>query len=230
MVLIEIIHNVIGPGTQWMAQVDTESSVSVLGPLGNGFTLPETGPGKSLLVGGGVGIPPLLFLAERLSRIPGHQAIGFAGLRSRSHFEHSICFANADRTDPLKPQMLLEPFNRSKTASIIATDDGSFGFSGNVVEALNQYLDERPDWQEAQIFACGPEVMLKALAATAEKRQMRCQVCLEAFMACGFGVCQSCVVSVWIDPASLDRSPANQHYVRVCDEGPVFDSKRIVWE
>jgi dihydroorotate dehydrogenase electron transfer subunit len=230
VLLLEIIHNVIGPGTQWMAGVEVDSVVSVLGPLGNGFELPEKGPGKSLLVGGGVGVPPMLFLADRLGEIDGHEAVGFAGIRSKSHFEHSICFGDADGDHPLNPRMLLEPFNRSKTASVIATDDGSFGFAGNVVEALDRYLDENPNWQEAEIFGCGPEVMLKALASLAAKREMECQVCLEAYMACGFGVCQSCVVSAWVDPENADRSDTNRHYMRVCDEGPVFDAKKIVWE
>ena len=99
-----------------------------------------------------------------------------------------------------------------------------------MIEALLGNMGLNPDWQEAEIFGCGPEVMLKALAALATKREMECQVCLEAFMACGFGVCQSCVVSAWVDPESADRSDGNRRYMRVCDEGPVFDAKKIVWE
>lgn len=230
IVRIEVIHNVIGPGTAWMAQVDIDSRMSVLGPLGNGFTLPQESVGKSLLVGGGVGIPPLFFLADRLSGLHDHDVIGFAGIRSRSHLEHSIFAGNVSDDDPLQPALVLEPFSRSKTASIIATDDGSFGYSGTVVAALEKFLDANDDWQEATLYTCGPEVMLKAVAQMAARRQMACQVCMEAYMACGFGVCQSCVVPAWIDPESSDRSDHNQHYMRVCDEGPVFDSKKIVWD
>ncbi len=227
--IVEVIHNVIGPGTEWMANALLESPTSILGPLGNGFDLSNKNLSKAVLVGGGIGIPPLLFLADILSKLPNCETIGFAGMRSISNFDLSISAENADQP-PTKPLMRLSQFNRSKTPSIIATDDGSYGFKGNAVAALEQFLSENPDWKDAQIFACGPDAMLHAVADLALKQNMNCQVCMEAYMACGFGVCQSCIVPAWIDPENTDRSNDNTKYELVCVSGPVFDSQKIAWE
>ena len=228
--LVEVIHNVIGPGTRWLSQCQIGDPVNVIGPLGGGFGYPDSLDDPVLLVGGGIGIPPILFIAKRLSELGYRNRLGFAGMQSAEQFQNSIQTESHDPANPLKAGMVLEQFTQSDTASIITTDDGSFGYDGNVVAALDETIKRDTGWANALIYACGPMGMLKAIAELASKRQMDCEVCVEAYMSCGFGVCQSCAVGVWIDPASADRSEANQAYELVCTAGPVFDSRKIRWE
>ena len=227
---VEVIHNVIGPGTYWLGARRVGDHVSVLGPLGKGFVLPDQPVNKCLLLGGGIGIPPLIFLANHLFQAGRRQILAFAGMRSVSNFENSICRDDLDPDNPLRPAMLLEQFTQSETPSIIATDDGSFGFAGTAVAAVEKFLDGNPEWGDAHLFACGPSAMLKATAKLALGRQLPCQVCMEEYMACGFGVCQSCVAPTWVDSATADASPTNLKYELVCDAGPVFEATRIRWD
>lgn len=229
-VQLEVIYNVIGPGTGWMAQRKSGDPVNILAPLGNGFAQPQEKQTKVILAGGGIGIPPVLFLADALKKQGFENIVGFAGMRSLSNFEYSINSDPKRDSRPLEPSLRLEQWNRSGTPSVIATDDGSYGFSGNLVEALDQYLANHSDWTNAEIFTCGPEPMLKAMAQLAGSRNMTCHICMEAYMACGFGVCQSCVVPVKIDKENSERSGDNMRYALVCDAGPVFDAEELLWE
>ena len=145
--------------------------------------------------------------------------------RQAQHGLQRLGDLNADKyegDEPLKPQMVIGQFTRSGVSSIAATDDGSFGYAGSVVEALEEFIEGQKDWGEAYLYACGPYGMLKAAAETARRRNMGCQVCMEAYMACGIGVCQSCVVG-W-------KGDGERRYKLVCSDGPVFDSEMINWE
>jgi dihydroorotate dehydrogenase electron transfer subunit len=189
-----------GEGTRWLRGQGAGDRLDVLGPLGGrGLTLaPEAR--RVALVGGGVGLPPLHFLARRRPA-DGPQLIVFLGARTQERV------------------LGVQDFERLGCEVRVSTDDGSAGFRGTAVAALEAYLQES---QVDQILACGPTPMMRAAAELAERRGTACQVCLEARMACALGACLSCVVET--------RTPGWTRYQRVCTEGPVFDGCNIVWE
>jgi len=226
IIQLEIIYQVIGPGTKSLMQRKPGDKISIIGPLGNGFTPPGATTQKIVLIGGGVGLPPLYFWADQLMRAGYENIVGFAGARSRDLFAGELIEENYQADKPLLPQKNLKEFARSNTDSILTTDDGGFGFHGSVLEALEKYITSNPDWKNAIIYACGPYGMLKAVAAWAQKYPIPCQVCMEAYMACGIGVCQSCVVPVR-DTDSTNKN--EQNYKLVCSDGPVFPAEQIVW-
>lgn len=228
---VDVIHDVIGPGTAWMGGCQRGDAVPILGPLGNGFALPENNTRPVILLGGGIGIPPLLFLADRLREQGQSQVLGVIGLANGACMQESLDGGAVDPSDLLKPGAVLKEFNHSGTPALVATDDGSLGYHGNAVDALGTFLEQNPPWQQALIYSCGPEGMLKATAQLAQERSMECQVCLEAYMACGFGVCQSCVVPVHCDTIDIKTPEKDRwRYALVCDDGPVFDSRAIIWD
>jgi dihydroorotate dehydrogenase electron transfer subunit len=219
----DVIYQLLGPGTRWLEQRRPNETINLLGPLGNGFSLPQQRQNRIILIGGGVGLPPMFFLADQLFRSGYKDTTAFAGIQTAAHFEPEIITRNFDECDyPCE----------------ISTDDGSYGFRGNAVEALEEFLGKNPDWQQAQLYACGPGVMLKAVAALAQRRGMPCQVCMEAYMSCGIGICQSCAVRVRdknsAEQAANDKSQCNAddkpQYKLVCTNGPVFDSREIMWD
>jgi len=227
-IYFELIYRIMGPGTTWLAQRSAGQTINLLGPLGNGFTLPKHDQAKVILIGGGVGLPPLLFLAQRLNAAGFKNVVGFAGARSQDLFAGNIGTEKYHAARPLQPQMIVEQFTRSAVPSIIATDDGSCGFAGSIVEAADLFLEHNGDRQDAHLYVCGPAGMLKAAADLAQRRNLPCQVCLEAYMACGIGVCQTCAVRVRTGQSGTE-SPSNSQYKLVCTNGPVFDSRKILW-
>ena len=167
-----------------------------MGPLGNGFTLREGK--KAFLIGGGIGIPPMLELAKELSLVTGRENIqAVLGYRDSQMF-------------------LKEEFEQYGPV-YVATEDGSFGTKGNVLDAI------RENALDAQvIYACGPTPMLRALKAYAKEQGMECWLSLEEKMACGVGACLACVCrSKEVDGHS------HVHNKRVCKDGPVFLADEI---
>ena len=154
-----------------------------------------------VLVAGGVGVPPIRFLAQSL--LARHRGLGpcvvFIGGRSRDDL---VCISEFDL-----PGFLLD----------VSTDDGSQGHPGVVTARLERSLDSAP---VDLICACGPPGMLKAVAGMALQRQIACQVSIEAMMACGMGACLGCAV------ATTDKDGRYRH---VCTDGPVFDARRLKW-
>jgi len=221
--LLEIIYRVLGPGTNWLQERHTGDKVNILGPLGNGFSLPKSTNDKTILVGGGVGLPPMFFLAKQLAQKDCDKKIAFAGVQTKEQLGDNLRVEKIAADKPLAPAMVLDQFTSSDTASVIATDDGSCGFSGNAVDAIDEFLKGQADWGGARIYACGPEPMLRAAAELAQRRRMECQVCMEAYMSCGIGICQSCAVAM----QSEDKS---EKYKLVCTNGPVFDAKAVIWK
>jgi dihydroorotate dehydrogenase electron transfer subunit len=226
-IFLEIIYRVLGPGTTWLSRRKAGDSINLLGPLGNGFSMPQQKETKIILIGGGVGLPPLFFLADQLAQAGFAQVLGFGGARTKSHFETTAVIKNGD-PDPLIPALILEQFNRSGTNSVIATEDGSLGFAGSIIQALEMFLQKQNEWNKSRIFACGPKGMLKAVADLAQRRNMTGQVCMENYMSCGIGLCQSCVVAV--KTASTEPDGAAGKYKLVCSNGPVFDMEKIIWD
>jgi dihydroorotate dehydrogenase electron transfer subunit len=185
--------------------------VSVIGPLGNAFELPRDGE-TALLVGGGVGIPPMLYLATKLKG-----GVAFVGALTRDLLPVTIV-GNA-----------VEEFKQYGLESVIATDDGSFGYRGFVTQALEKYLSSA-NTQVAVIYTCGPELMMKRVAAIAAERGIECQVAVERAMACGMGTCQSCCIKVRkADASKPPLAGSDWCYRLACTDGPIFRGADLLW-
>lgn len=192
----EVQYKVVGQGTARLAELRAGESLPCLGPLGRGFRLPPAGAG-AILVAGGIGIAGLLHLAVAL-RDAGVPARLLFGCRTASELP------------------LLEGFEQLDMPTEIATEDGSRGSRGLVTALLERHLGTG-----AEVFACGPHPMLRAVALQTAGR-VPCQVSMESHMACGFGVCLGCVVET-------ARGEGFDRYVRVCMEGPVFRAEDLRW-
>ncbi|MBI5725418.1 MAG: dihydroorotate dehydrogenase electron transfer subunit [Planctomycetes bacterium] len=223
---LEIIYRAAGTGTHWLAGAKSDDPLSILGPLGNGFTIR---PGKKLaiLVGGGVGIPPMLYLAKALADAD-TRTISFCGARSASVLPLTIT-SRPSAQDDLTPLPCVGELARLKTDAILATDDGSLGFKGFVSDALHLWIKiferagEKPDHTNTVVYCCGPEAMMKNVARVCMDRRIECQLALERHMACGMGTCQSCVVK---GRADNDRG---WEFKLCCADGPVFDASTLMW-
>ena len=231
---LEFIHRVVGVGTQWLSELKPGNPVDLIGPLGNRFSLPESNE-LAVLVGGGVGIPPMLYLAEKLA---GRQAVAFCGAITRDLLPLTI---NPEITSPgpdaFDPSMNIAEFSRHDIPSVISTDDGSYGFRGYVTQALEKYLDSFlsrrprvPASPRPVLYTCGPELMMKRVAAIAAERGLECQVALERAMACGMGTCQSCCIKVKKpDPKAVPLPGREWCYRLACTDGPVFKGTELLW-
>jgi dihydroorotate dehydrogenase electron transfer subunit len=218
---IDIIHRVVGIGTDWLSRLEPGDSVHLLGPLGNRFALPAPG-GAAVLVGGGVGIPPMLYLAERLANRP---AVAFCGALSRDLLPFTLLdVADSSSNEEIRPAMIVGEFARHGIPSVLSTDDGSIGFRGFVTQALERYLDANGT-NHPVIYTCGPEPMMKRVAEIAAARGLACQIAVERAMACGMGTCQSCVIRVR-RPATAGRDWA---YRLACTDGPIFGGDELLW-
>jgi len=219
---LEVIHHVVGVGTAWLAELAVGAEVSLLGPLGNGFTILEDRPAAAV-VGGGVGIPPLIYLAEALTA-GGKQVVAFAGARTGRSLPLTV-----DPAEPPSragwPTFCVAEFSARSVPTVVATDDGSLGFAGMVHEAFARWLDrDGPAAEALAVYACGPEPMMKAVADICLARALPCQLALERHMACGMGTCQGCVCKVKAD------APPGWAYKLVCKDGPVFPAEELLWE
>ena len=197
---IEILFKVVGKGTEQLSRCREGDRLSVIGPLGNAFLVPDTCR-QLILVAGGVGVPPIRFLAQSLLEREGdlNRCVVCLGGRTRDDL---VCITEFDL-----PGFLLD----------VSTDDGSQGNPGVVTRSLERALDAGP---ADLICACGPVGMLKAVSAIAVARGIACQVSIEAMMACGMGACLGCAVGVTDD---------DTRYRHVCTDGPVFDACRLRW-
>lgn len=215
----ELLYCVVGPATLRMTTLSAGDSVSVIGPLGNGFWTPDAKT-TALLVVGGMGAPPLQHLAKVLTvEHPDIDVTAFAGAKTAKElpFEKKL--------DSISQQLgfSLPDFARYGVESMVATDDGSAGFAGPVTDCLVQWLDSQSGLARDTtiIYACGPEAMLARVAEITKEKRIDCQVSMERRMACGIGVCQSCAVECRVE-GSTDTV-----YKLCCEDGPVFDAKEV---
>jgi dihydroorotate dehydrogenase electron transfer subunit len=199
---VEVVFDVVGPGTRALAELRTHDLVDGLGPLGRPFA-PPAGPARCLLVGGGYGTAALFFLADELRA-------------RRCRVDFLIGAATAER---LFHAMEARRLGHTLT---VTTDDGSAGQRGLATDPLPALLGRLGT---AQVYACGPMPMLAAVSRVAAEHGVPCQVAVEELMACGTGICFSCVVPV-ADPA---RPGEPARMARSCLEGPVFDGAAIAW-
>jgi dihydroorotate dehydrogenase electron transfer subunit len=217
----EVLHCVVGPATLRMTTLSPGDSLSVIGPLGNGFSVPA-GKKTALLISGGMGVPPLQHLAKVLtSDYPQIAVIAFAGAKTAKELPFE------SKLDAISQQLgfAIPEFAGYGIKSLVATDDGSAGFAGMVTGCLAQWLEEtRPEPQTTIIYACGPEAMLAKIAEIAKEKRIDCQVSMERRMACGFGVCQSCAVECKVEGSN------ETIYRLCCEDGPVFESKEVIFD
>lgn len=202
---IEILYQIVGRGTALLADMQPGFALDVLGPLGNGFSIAED-IRQVIIVGGGVGIAPLMFLAEELAA-KGTAMEVFYGTSTANHL------------------IGIEGFESLGIKPHISTDDGSAGFKGFVSQLLENHLSLSTKPQ-ADIYACGPRGMLAATAGIASRYDLPCEVSLDAAMACGMGACLGCVVKSSKPPTANCQPPT---YLRICQEGPVFAAGDIQW-
>lgn len=189
---LRLVYRVVGKGTEMFAGLKAGDSVEVLGPLGNGFPMEEAEGKRVFLVGGGIGVPPMLETAKQLQG----ESVLVMGYR-----------------DEL---FLTEEMNKAGEL-VIATEDGSAGTKGNVLDAIREN-----DLKADMIFACGPKPMLRALKAYGLEKNIPCYVSMEERMACGVGACLGCVCqSTEVDEHSQVKNK------RVCKDGPVFLSTEV---
>ena len=216
-VKVQILYCVLGPATVRMINLENGDKISVLGPLGNGFSISD-GLSQAVLIAGGMGSPPILPLAAYLKkRHPECDVVSFVGAKSGEDLPFTLLIDN------LKG-LVLEEFDRICVPSHIATDDGSAGYQGFVTDHAHHWLENRKMRRsQEKVSWCGPEPMLAATALLAENYSLPCQVSMERMMACGIGLCQSCAVEV--KTVSTDTK-----YHLCCKDGPVFNAKDVVWQ
>jgi dihydroorotate dehydrogenase electron transfer subunit len=222
---IEVLYKIVGPGLGALAARRVGESINALGPIGNGFVAHRERP-RTLLVGGGVGIPPMVFLAERLREDAG------AGWKPLVLMGSEIPFPFRARPSTiLVPGIpegviacmpLLEEWGVPSRLTSLAGYAGCH--EGYVTDLAAVWLGslDRAALGEVEMFACGPTPMLKAAAAVARRFGIPCQVSLEEFMACAVGGCAGCAVRV--------NTPSGPAMKRVCVDGPVFDAKAVFAE
>jgi len=195
---IQIYFKVVGRGTEMLGHVRVGEELSVFGPLGRGFAISETAP--VCIIGGGLGIAPLLFLAKEVSR------------RKKTSSGGDVILLGGRTKGEVEPVMA--DFRQIGIRTIAATDDGSYGEKGLVTDILKTI--ELPS--DTLVYACGPEPMMAAVSDFCLQRELECQVSVETVMACGMGACLGC-----------NRPVGDGRYVHVCMDGPVFDAKELKW-
>ncbi len=191
---LRFVFAIRGEGTAILARQESGDTLDILAPLGQGFRLGDTGR-KVLFIGGGIGVPPLLYAARPF----GENATVVLGFRDAA------------------TAILEEDFRRAGCRVIVFTEDGSAGRAGRVTGCFDELEGDA-------VFACGPHPMLQAVHRFAQQRGIPAQVSLEERMACGIGACLGCACRVYKEDGEQET------YAHVCKNGPVFDSRNIVWQ
>ena len=205
---VEILYRRVGKGTGLLSGMRSGDLLRVLGPLGNGFALPDPSV-TSIVVAGGIGFASVHFL---LLHLLGRQTAPTTLLYGARSHEEIVPLDSLD-----KEGLLIR----------IATEDGKRGVEGTVLDLLSTTLRGAENLPTAAMesFVCGPMAMLRAVAEKMKGLGMRSQFSMESRMACGYGVCQGCVI-----PFKGDDDPQQIKYRKVCTQGPVFASEEICWE
>lgn len=201
---VEILYEVVGKGTEIFSQKKPGEFIDLLGPLGNGFDLrlPAAAHCQPILVAGGMGVAPLVFLARQL----------VADRKSRGLKKISVLIGAKT-----KSHILCEKeFKNSGCNVKIATDDGSAGFPGRVTALLEKQL-AAINPERSVVYACGPQPMLREIIRISREKEVLAEVSLEAHMACGIGACLGCAVDT------------KNGYKRVCQDGPVFKTENLIY-
>jgi dihydroorotate dehydrogenase electron transfer subunit len=197
---LALFFKIAGKGTEILSRKKPGDQVDLIGPLGNGFTVAAAKKGQTVyLVGGGRGIAPLFYLARKLAAA-GARPVVFYGGRTVADI-------------PLRDKLEKAGFEVR-----CSTDDGSFGFAGFVTALAGREMAKA---KPAVVYACGPDPMMKALAALTAKLGVPAEFSLESVMGCGIGACWGCVHRI--------KDENGDGWVKICEEGPVFPGERILW-
>jgi len=205
---VKMLYKAVGGGTKILSRVLPGDDLDVLGPLGNGYFKAGKGVKHAIIVGGGIGVAPLMALADHIKK-------------TRPDIDMAVFIGGRTKDDVLG----VKEFKTLGTKPSICTEDGSLAHKGRITEPLEAYLTKhfRPGTKGWTIYSCGPKPMLMSVAAIAAKHGIKNQASLEANMACGVGACIGCVISV------LDRVHGGSVYKKVCLDGPVFDTADVDW-
>ncbi len=197
---VEILYAVVGEGTQRLSRMSLGESSTLLGPCGKGWRLPAQ-EGRALLVAGGIGLPPI----EAAARFLAASGVSFdliAGARTAS----MLLDERAEDLSALSDEAC---------KVVCCTDDGTAGKAGYTTDAMAELLGSRA---YAQVYTCGPTIMMAGVARLAAAKGIACQASLERMMGCGFGACACCNVAL-----------AKGGYALCCQDGPVFDASEVAW-
>lgn len=218
---VEFMYKTLGPGLEALSKLKQGDHVNLMGPIGNGFSL-EDPVKQPVMIGGGVGIPPVLFLAEYLKQCNEDcQPIAFFG--SELSFPFALTQSNINITGINKEiNTTIQSMEKLDIACRLSSFSNFAGcYEGYVTELADQWLCglTKEEKDEVIIYACGPEPMLEATSKLAHSHQVDCKLSLEEFMACAIGGCAGCTVKVYL--------PEGEAMKRVCVDGPVFDAISI---
>ncbi len=220
--IVEFLYKIAGAGLRALSRVPPGETISILGPIGNGFT-PDEKYSCKLMLGGGVGIPPVSFLAEQLQRDGFHTGNSLVCMGSEVPFPFDSVVSDIQVAgiagDVSHSMPLLEDLG---IPSRLASLQGYAGcHEGFVTDLARNWLNALPasNRDAVEIFACGPEPMLHAAAALAREFELPCQLCLEEYMACAVGGCAGCTVPIHTDGQISMK--------RVCVDGPVFAAESV---
>lgn len=216
---LDFLYRPIGAGLKSLAEKKPGDRVSLLAPIGNGFSFDPARP-RVVAVGGGVGIPPMIFVAQKLHGDARFKPLVLMG--SEVPFPFELAAPRNNDAWPESTTASLKLLEDWRVPSRLASNAGLAGaFAGYVPDLAREELRRLDAAQlaETQLFACGPEPMLEATAALAVEFDLPCQLAVEEFMACGVGGCAGCTI--------LIRTPDGPAMKRVCVDGPVFDSRAV---
>ncbi|PHS72991.1 MAG: dihydroorotate dehydrogenase electron transfer subunit [Cycloclasticus sp.] len=218
---VEFLYKAVGEGTALLAEQKVGSSVSVMGPIGRPFELRADKP-MALLLGGGVGIPPMIFLSESIKEEGSNiRPIVFMGSEVPFPFDRKTSVIDVAGIPPDVSDCLplIEEWNIPSRLASLQGYDGVY--QGYITDLAREWLSSLSDEEKQQvaIYSCGPTPMLKAVASLAVEFNLPCQVSLEEYMACAVGGCAGCVVKVKTDEGEAMK--------RVCVDGPVFEAETV---
>ena len=217
---VEILYCVLGPASLRMTSLIEGDTVNMIGPLGRGFWIPE-GKKTALLVTGGLGAGPMIHLAKMLSKnYTGIEVIAFVGAKTYTALPFEVL---PEKIGKGKGEWIPELVSFG-AQSFVTTDDGSAGSKGFVTDCLADWLGKtKTAVEDLILYSCGPEPMLEKVAKLADEFNVDCQLSMERRMACGIGICQSCAVECRVSDSD------ETIYKLCCEDGPVFESKELVF-
>ena len=213
----DLLYKIVGEGTKQLADRRIGDVLSVIGPIGNGFEL--TDRKIPLLIGGGVGMPPMIAIAQKIKDNAYYNPYVILGSEVPFPFEASQSSLNGFNSSKFYTMPLLEEWRVPCGLSSLQDYEGVY--KGYVTDLAREYLDSlsSSDLKEVEVFTCGPNPMLEAVSKLSNDYNLPCQASLEEYMACAVGGCAGCVVEV-----KTENGPAMK---RVCVDGPVFDAKTV---
>ena len=213
----DILYKVVGEGTRQLSKSKIGDVLSVIGPIGNGFKLSDKK--NPLLIGGGVGIPPMIAIAQKIKANDSYQPFVILGSELPFPFEATPSEIEIPFKGPTHTMPLLEDWGITCRLASMQGFDGAF--KGYVTDLARKYLDtlSNKELSQVEIYSCGPRPMLEAVAELSKEYKLPCQVSLEEFMACAVGGCAGCAVEVKSDEGVLMK--------RVCVDGPVFEAQSV---